>query len=64
MKTLKLLAVLLAPTGTVYMLLGDEGRHPEEWRHFDCNPRAYHTSGSYSQALVANISPRQSQSNG
>ena len=26
-----------APTGTVYMLLGDEWRQPEERRQFDCH---------------------------
>ena len=34
--SLKLLAVILTPTGTVYMLLGDEWRQPEERRQFDC----------------------------
>ena len=35
--TLKLSAVIPAPTGTVYMLLGDEWRQPEERRQFDCH---------------------------
>ena len=62
--TLKLLAVILAPTGTVYMLLGDKWRQPEERRQFDCH-KAILTSGSKSQAfVVVNISPRQSHSNG
>ena len=62
--TLKLLAVILTPTGTVYMLLGDEWRQPEERRQFDCH-KAILTPGSKSQAfVVVNISPRQSHSNG
>ena len=62
--TLKLLAVILSPTGTVYRLLGDKWRQPEERRQFDCH-KAILTSGSKSQAfVVVNISPRQSHSNG
>ena len=34
-RKLKLSAVILAPTGTVYMLLCNEGRHSEEQRQFD-----------------------------
>ena len=34
--TLKLSAVILPLTGTVYMLLCNEGRHSEEQRQFDC----------------------------
>ena len=34
---LKLSAVILAPTGIVYMLLCNEGRHSEEQRQFDCH---------------------------
>ena len=42
------------------MLLGDKGRQTEERRQFDCH-KAFHTSGSYSQAygskyLTATIS--------
>ena len=43
--TLKLLAVILTPTGTVYMLLGDKWRQPEQRRQFDCH-KAIFTSGS------------------
>ena len=62
-KTLKLSAVLLAPTGTVYMLLGDKEGTLNNGDN-SIVTKAYHTSGSYSQALVAHISSRQSQSNG
>ena len=43
--TLKLLAVILTPTGTVYMLLGDKWRQPEQRRQFNCH-KAILTSGS------------------
>ena len=33
--TLKLSVAIFAPTGTVYMLLCNEGRHSEEQRQFD-----------------------------
>ena len=36
-KTLNLSAVILAPTGTVYMLLGDKGRHPKQQKQFGCH---------------------------
>ena len=48
--TLKLLAVILTPTGTVYMLLGDEWRQPEQRRQFDCH-KAILTSGSKARRL-------------